>query len=618
MTEQQSSLADATALRASAFALAGQGRMLEAERAFSDLLRANPADVDALNFLAVCAHGRGRADEALDLLLQARHANPGDAATLVNLGSLQRERARLDEAQAAFAEAVRLAPDIPAARLRLGEVLEARGLLREALPVYYGAIMTAQKRNSWLSEETTEPALRPLVMHAMRAIDSGRRALFTGLLAPLREMHGDIPLRRVARCLATWLGDLRPAYADPAQRPTFLYMPDLPSTRFFERDLFPWYDVIEAHTMSIRAEMQAVFAGGGEGFEPFFGHRIAEIVRNPDESLAAALLDPGGHRHDFMRKRVAADGVEGPMLGEALERAPSGEDQPCLAVAVSLQDLCRGDPFRAGALTLDDARLPVPWRAARDEEQRVEAADSVELRHPSREPSQRRRIEFESMLAKQLGEGPVRDERILQRARRLGLGRGRQADGYRGFLDGLADRRNGRCFETSLRGEPAVRLVDPAAGKDHRPRGEGHASSSFDHQQLRRAVAGLADQDQGRRRNRLVAHRPGQPKSPNYIPLTFCSSASRGLTVLSATALTALAAFSALFAAAWALAASIAAWLASSFNWSALGWLSSAFWTASWLLLLQPPSVSAVVPITTKASLFIAFQSREGGCRQMP
>jgi len=324
MTEQQSSLADATALRASAFALAGQGRMLEAERAFSDLLRANPADVDALNFLAVCAHGRGRADEALDLLLQARHANPGDAATLVNLGSLQRERARLDEAQAAFAEAVRLAPDIPAARLRLGEVLEARGLLREALPVYYGAIMTAQKRNSWLSEETTEPALRPLVMHAMRAIDSGRRALFTGLLAPLREMHGDIPLRRVARCLATWLGDLRPAYADPAQRPTFLYMPDLPSTRFFERDLFPWYDAIEAHTMSIRAEMQAVFAGGGEGFEPFFGHfdeknaRIEDHLRN-DRGEAPIWDAFFFYRHGT---RYDANAARCPITAAALDATP--------------------------------------------------------------------------------------------------------------------------------------------------------------------------------------------------------------------------------------------------------------------------------------------------------
>jgi aspartate beta-hydroxylase len=297
--------------------------MLEAERVFSDLLRTSPGDADALNFLAVCAHGRGRADEALELLLQARHANPGDAATLVNLGSLQRERGRLDEAQAAFAEAVRLAPDIPAARLRLGEALEARGLLREALPVYYGAVLTAQKSKAWLSEETTEAALRPLVMHAMRVIDSGRRALFTSLLAPLREMHGELALRRVARCLATYLGELRPAYADPAQKPTFLYMPDLPSTRFFERDLFPWYDAIETQTAAIRAEMQAVFAADG-GFEPFFGHfddtsaRIEDHLRN-DRGEAPSWDAYFFHRHGT---RYEANAARCPITAAALDATP--------------------------------------------------------------------------------------------------------------------------------------------------------------------------------------------------------------------------------------------------------------------------------------------------------
>lgn len=275
------STADPAERRAAAFALAAQGRTLEAERAFGDVLRDAPDDTDALNFLAVCAHGRGRGDEALDLLARARRAKPADAATLVNIGALQRERGRLDEAQAAFAEAVSLEPRIHVARLRLAEVLEARGRLREALPVYFGAIMTAQKNGAWLDDRTTEPALKPLVLHAMRVIDDGRRALFGSMLAPLRDRHGELALRRVARMLATWLGDLQPSYADPAQRPTFLYMPDLPSTRFFDRALFPWYDAYEAQVDAIRAEMQAVYASE-TGFEPFFGHFDGNSARIED------------------------------------------------------------------------------------------------------------------------------------------------------------------------------------------------------------------------------------------------------------------------------------------------------------------------------------------------
>ncbi|HEU4663520.1 MAG TPA: aspartyl/asparaginyl beta-hydroxylase domain-containing protein [Dokdonella sp.] len=257
--------------REAALALVAQGRVAEAERAFDAVLRERPDDVDALNFLAICAHGRGQADAALELLSRARAAHPRDTTTLTNLGVLQREFGRLEEAQAALVEAVRLAPQLYVARLRLGEVLEARGRLVQALPAYFGAIMHAQERGLWLSDATTDAALRPLVKHAMRAVAAGRRAAFAALLAPLRERHGDSALARVGRGLAIYLEELPPDYPDPRQRPKFFYVPGLPPTPVFERELFPWYESLEAHTATIRDEMHAVFAADS-GFEPFLGH----------------------------------------------------------------------------------------------------------------------------------------------------------------------------------------------------------------------------------------------------------------------------------------------------------------------------------------------------------
>lgn len=314
---------DPAARRAAARALAGQGRLLEAERAFGDLLREAPDDVDALNFLAVCAHGRGRAEEALELLMRARRADPADAATLVNLGALLRERNRLDEAQAALAEAVERDPGLHVARLRLAEVLEARGHLREALPVYYGAVMTAQKRGAWLAEANTEPALRPLVLHAMRVIDDGRRALFRALLAPLRDGHGEAALRRVARMLAIYLGNLPANYADPAQRPSFLYMPDLPSTRFFDRALFPWYDALEAQTDAICDEMQRVYAAE-TGFEPFFGHFDGGRARLEDHLGNTRGEAPKWDAFFFFRhgERYEENAARCPLTAAALDAAP--------------------------------------------------------------------------------------------------------------------------------------------------------------------------------------------------------------------------------------------------------------------------------------------------------
>lgn len=263
--------ADLAARRAAARALVDQGHALEAERAFAELLRDAPDDADALNFLAICAHGRNRVDEALDLLGRALGAHPEDATTLTNLGVLYREQNRLAEAYAALTQSVRVAPNLFVARLRLGEVLATLGRVNEALPMYFGAIIAAQNHGQWLDDATTAPDLLPLVRHAMRAVASGRRALFSALLNPLREQHGGAALARVEKSLAIYLRELPANYPDPRQRPKFLYFPDLPTTRFFDRELFPWYTELEAHAGAIREEMLAVLTED-QGFEPFLGY----------------------------------------------------------------------------------------------------------------------------------------------------------------------------------------------------------------------------------------------------------------------------------------------------------------------------------------------------------
>jgi aspartate beta-hydroxylase len=311
---------DRAAQRAQALALAAQGRLDEAARAFDALLHEDPDDADALNFLAVRAHGAGRADEALGLLEQAHAAHPDGATTLVNLGVLQRERGRLAEACAALAEALRLDPQLYVARLRLGEVLGAMGRVHEALPAFFGAIMAAQERGEWLGDASTPPPLRPLVKHAMRVVGAGRPALFRALLAPLRERHGGAALARVEKCLAIYLGSLRADFPDPAQRPKFLYFPGLPTTRVFDRTLFPWYAALEAQTASIRTEMLAVLAAD-QGFEPFLGHvedhaQLKDLLRGENGTPAwnAFFFHRHGVRNDANAARcprtmAALDGV---------------------------------------------------------------------------------------------------------------------------------------------------------------------------------------------------------------------------------------------------------------------------------------------------------------------
>ena len=315
------STADAgAARRAQAIELAGQGRFDEAGALFNALLAEHPDDVDALNFLAVRAHSAGRPDEALELLARARAAHPRDAITLVNLGVLLRERDQLEEAIATLCEALRIEPGLHVARLRLGEAMQARGD-SGAIAAYFGAIMAAQERGQWLSDATTAPALRPLVKHAMRVVAGGRRMLFSALLAPLRERHGAAALARVEKCLAIYLQEIAPDYPDPAQRPKFLYFPDLPTTRFFGRELFPWYDALEARTDAIRAEMLQVVSGDG-GLEPFLGHFDDKLALQ--DHLRGDKGEPAWNAFFFHRHGVRndANAARCPATIAALEATP--------------------------------------------------------------------------------------------------------------------------------------------------------------------------------------------------------------------------------------------------------------------------------------------------------
>jgi len=251
--------------------------------------------------------------QALDAALHA-----GDAQALWNLGSSYLALEKFDEAQRALGRAVGLAPKAFMVRLHYAHALERLGRERAALTQYFGAITQAQSQNRWLSDETTAPPLRQLVKHAMAFTYDGRKRVFESLLAPMRERHGDEALRRVADCLRIYLGELPARYPDPRQRPKFLFFPELPSTTWFDRDLFPWYAALEANFAAIRAELAAVLAAQ-QGIEPFLKFHKPEDVQGYLGGIEKPVWDAyffyrhgeryDAHHRDCTRTSAALDAV---------------------------------------------------------------------------------------------------------------------------------------------------------------------------------------------------------------------------------------------------------------------------------------------------------------------
>jgi aspartate beta-hydroxylase len=239
---------------------------------------------------------------------------------LTNLGVTYAALGRLDQAIEALRAALKLAPELFVARLRLAEVLERAGRPNDALPLYFGAIFAAQGAGQWLNDATTPPGLRPLVLHAMRSVAAGRRRLFANLLAPLRERHGTAALARVEKCLAVYLTELPADYPDPKQRPKFLYFPDLPTKKYYESELFPWYATLEAKMPAIRDEMLAVLAADN-GFEPFLGHFDSDKLEG---HLVNAMGPPVWNAFFFFRHgtRYEENHRRCPQTSAALENVP--------------------------------------------------------------------------------------------------------------------------------------------------------------------------------------------------------------------------------------------------------------------------------------------------------
>lgn len=137
---------------------------------------------------------------------------------------------------------------------------EAQGERRAAAATYRTAL---QRLPRFMS-----PALRPVLEHAKAVSEANDAELETFLadrLAELRARHHNARLDRLDKSLDILLRKRR-VYRP---QPSFMYVPELPAIEFYDRDLFPWLDVLEAATADIRGELLAVLADGPQALEPY-------------------------------------------------------------------------------------------------------------------------------------------------------------------------------------------------------------------------------------------------------------------------------------------------------------------------------------------------------------
>lgn len=265
--------------------LLSEGRLEDSVQAYRGVLGRRPAQVEALNAVGLWLLRAGNMSEALRHFDEALTAEPGHPMTLHNVAQARHAAGDFTGAVEAYRRALAASPGLYVARLALARLIEEQGNPERALPLYFRAITDAQDAGRWRSKASTPATLQPVVEHAMRQINTGRRRLYDQLLAPLHVRFGREALRRVDECLAVYLGEQRGAPADTRQRPRFLWFPGLPATPYLDTARVPELAQLEARAPAIRDELlQALDGGVPATAEAVFG----------DPKLAAANLV--GHR----------------------------------------------------------------------------------------------------------------------------------------------------------------------------------------------------------------------------------------------------------------------------------------------------------------------------------
>jgi aspartate beta-hydroxylase len=284
------------------------------------VLEHSPDAVEALNVCAIASLRDSKSYRAIAMLERAGTLAPQDPITQHNLGRAYESVGRVDDAIAALERSVQLRPVYHVARIRLAALLEQRGERDRAVLHYARALDDAQRQGRWLDAAGTPASLRAFVERGVAAVRTHRRDALHHLVDSLTAKYGRDEMTRVAQGVAIYLREQAPVYPDPRQQPTFLYVPGLPPTPYFDRALFPWIAEFEACTDAIRNELLAVLPSE-TGRERVFGSEELEQqnLRGEGEGEPPTWNGYYFYRHGERREENC---VRCPATTAAIDRLP--------------------------------------------------------------------------------------------------------------------------------------------------------------------------------------------------------------------------------------------------------------------------------------------------------
>ena len=299
------------------------GRAPEARALLEELTRIEPSYAPAWNMLGMVQLEGGDAVGAVDSL---RRAVANDAEPPVVWFNLSRALAATGDAQAELAaldEALAREAYFLPALLAKGKALLKLGRDGEAIALYRAFLAGISDDSGF------PPAIRQQLDEArdtVRRHAEQRHAAYSDALEEVFAAFPDADHRR-ARAFAEHRAGRRKIYV---QQPTADHFPFLPAIEYFDRDLFPWFERLEAQTGAIRAELLSLWAEQDPNFRPYVAYDATTPVNqwaelNHSERWSAWFLWENGLRDEAHCARcpATAAALEGLPLIDIPGKAPS-------------------------------------------------------------------------------------------------------------------------------------------------------------------------------------------------------------------------------------------------------------------------------------------------------
>ena len=242
------------ALEIEAVSASKTGNRNAAAAKWREVLELDKHHAKALNALGNYHLAKGEASIAVGLLERACAADMGQPALLFNLAMAARSSNDGAKALAALDRALIADPYFVQAMFQKALLLEEGGNFIAAARVYRDLIDCAPP------EVLASAQFKPALDHARASIEAdGARMSARAQTAAVSP--------RISEALDILAGKARPF----VHAPTFFHIPQLPAIPFFDRDVAPWIDKLEAATPTILAELSEAFAGEApeDAFPPY-------------------------------------------------------------------------------------------------------------------------------------------------------------------------------------------------------------------------------------------------------------------------------------------------------------------------------------------------------------